>query len=470
MHVVYCAAEVAPFAKVGGLADVLGSLPKAMAQSKAAQLAGLKQTLIMPLYGCIDTGKYGITKTDRAFAVQDGGQDYPISVWEGKLPGSDVPVCFIDNVELMSSRQTVYPYGQPELEMRCFRVFSLAVFQLLNQLGIEPDILHIHDWHTAQLAKTLKQLQSEGRFTKTRSILTIHNLAYQGVWDDTNQLRDGLEAADHLTTVSPTYAREILTPEYGEGLQDLLNRRQKQLTGILNGIDPEVFDPGSDAFIPFHFDAGKPQPGKGGCKEALQQELGLPVDPNVPLIGFVSRLVDQKGLDILMPVIDELAGENIQWAILGSGDPKYEEALKRWNETTTQIRCYVGFNLAIAQKIYAGSDFFMMPSRFEPCGLGQLIALRYGSIPVVRAVGGLADTIVDADASPGTGNGYSFADYTSDALKATVDRAIRAYHQRDAFNALVQRAMQQDFSWTRSAEVYLDLFRQVLNQAPAGVA
>lgn len=467
MKIVLCAAEVVPFAKVGGLADVMGSLPKALAE------IDLAPTVVMPKYGLIDPDKYQLEKTDIAYDVQLDGQTYPVSVWKGTLPGSDVTTYFVDNVE-MFGRDSVYPYGQLEVEIRSFRFLGKALFGLLETINLFPEVLHLHDWHTAPIAVELvEKRQHDKRYENVRSIFTIHNLAYQGVYGDTNWLKEGLRHADALTTVSPTYAREIQTPQFGEGLQDLLVSRSKDLHGILNGIDMALLNPKTDHFIAQHYDAREFVGPKAACKEAIQKELGLPVEPETPMIGFVSRLVDQKGLDIMMPAIhmvnEKLGGKGFQFAILGSGEPRYEEQFKQLNEQYPHIRTFIGFNLALAQKIYSGSDFFAMPSAFEPCGLGQMIALRYASIPVVRSVGGLADTVFDVRSDKEKGNGFVFSDYTPEAFADTILAALEYYKNQSAWLDLVRRSLSEDFGWQRSAKTYQDLYASLAKKAPAAV-
>ncbi|MEB3287752.1 MAG: glycogen/starch synthase [Vampirovibrionales bacterium] len=471
MNIVLCAAEVVPFAKVGGLADVMGSLPKALAEIE------LTPTIVMPRYGLIDPEKWNLVKTEYAYGVELDDKAYNIEVLKGALPGTEVPVYFIENTE-MFGRDSVYPYGQAELEINSFRLLGKALFGLLERLNLFPEILHLHDWHTAPIALELNEKRkNDPRYASVRSVFTIHNLAYQGVYGDTNWLREGLSNADALTTVSPTYAREIQTAEFGEGLESLLQKRSKDLHGILNGIDMALLNPKTDHFIPAHYDATHFAAGKATCKEALQKELGLPLEPETPLFGFVSRLVDQKGLDIMMPAIHQLieklggsekSQKSFQFAILGSGEPRYEEQLKEINAQYPHIRTFIGFNLAMAQKIYSGSDFFIMPSAFEPCGLGQMIALRYGSIPVVRSVGGLADTVFDVREKK-DGNGFCFKDYTAEAFCDTMLAAIDYYKKQSEFSSLVTRALSEDFGWQKSAKTYQELYQSLSKKAPVSV-
>lgn len=455
MQVIFCSAEVAPFAKVGGLADVTGSLPKALITK------GIDPIVIMPRYGCIDPNKHQLELTDIQFNVDFKNGLYAFSVWKGFLPNSSIPIYFLDNRDLISNHDDVYPYGNPDLEVNRFLLFGEGVLEFIRQAELKPDILHCHDWHTANIITKLNDVKSSDPiFKNVRSIITIHNLAYQGHHDGTNWLERGIKEADKVTTVSSSYAKEIQTSEYGEGLDWLLRERANDLSGIVNGIDNELFNPDTDKFIQQQYNAETFQKGKAVCKESIQKELGLEVKPHTPVIGFVSRLVNQKGLDILMPVMEELQHKDVQIALLGSGDPHYEEQLKSFNTNSKNIRSFIGFNLSMAQKIYAGSDFFFMPSRFEPCGLGQLIAFRYGSIPIARKVGGLADTVIDAETNTGQGNGFVFEAYNGNDLSLAIDRALNYYNGTN-WNNLVKRAMTQDFSWVNSASAYQTLYQSI---------
>jgi starch synthase len=460
MKVVFCSAEVAPFSQAGGLGDVVGSLPRALAE------LGVDCAILSPLYGLINTAEKMLEKTDIAFDVQFHGKTYPIVIWKGTLPRSDVPVYFVDNYELFGSRKQVYPYGQPEWELEGFLVFSQATFELLRRVHYRPDILHVHDWHTGSVATTLSDIRPYDQyFSRTQSVLTIHNIHYQGIYGATNWLQEGIIKSDAITTVSPTYAREILTPEFGANLDNVMREYRQKVSGILNGIDTALYNPETDAFITAHYNSETFPEGKKACKADLQNELGLPVDPNVPLIGFVGRLAEQKGLDILLPAMKELEaqGVDIQWAVVGTGDPIMEAALKSLNTTSSHIRSYIGFNTAIAQKVYAGSDLFIMPSAFEPCGLGQMIALRYGSVPVVRGVGGLVDTVFDVRQNPQTGNGFRFDEYSSEHLKHTVSTAAEMYRKKQPWQDLIRRGMAEDHSWQASAEAYMNLYTRLVS-------
>ncbi len=442
--ILFLAAECAPWAKVGGLGDVVGSLPKALAQ------AGTQVAVMMPRYGFIETAP--LKQTSLHAAVPFRGRYEFVSLWQGTLPGSSVPVYFVENATYFAHRTQVYPAGWFELEAEGFLLLCQTVFPLLKALDWRPEILHCHDWHTAPAAYQLRH-HADPWFAPIRSVLSIHNAAYQGEFEGTNWLRAGLGAANQVATVSPTYAQELLTTE-GCGLQDLLNIRG-DLTGILNGIDTDVLNPATDPALVQPY---RTPEGKAANKAALQARVGLPINPTVPLIGVVSRLVEQKGFDLLFPQLERLLARTAQWVILGSGDAGYEATLQAGFEQYPNLKGLVGFDATLAQQIYAASDLFLMPSRFEPCGLGQLMALRYGSVPLVRATGGLADTVIDVREHPDTGTGFAFADYTTDALLRTLDAALATY-KSPHWQALATRAMAQDFSWGKSAQTYLQYYR-----------
>ncbi len=464
MKTVFCSAEVAPFSHAGGLGDVLGSLPRAVSE------LGVDCMIITPRYGLIDPEAHRLEPTGLAFDIQFHGKDYPVTIWKGTLPRSNVPVYFVDNYDLFGARKQVYPYGQPAWELEGFLVFSQSVFELLRRLHYRPDILHVHDWHTGSVAVTLADIRPYDQyFSRTQSVLTIHNISYQGVYGETNWLKEGILKADAITTVSPTYAQEIQTPEFGAGLDGVIRASCQKVSGILNGIDTELYNPQVDAFITTHYDIKTFVQGKAACKEALQMELGLPVEPETPLVGFVGRLADQKGLDLLLPVMKQLeaSGTQVQFVVLGTGDPKMEDALKKLNGTARNVRSYIGFNTALAMKIYAGADLFAMPSAFEPCGLGQLIALRYGAVPLVRGVGGLSDTVSDVREDAETGNGFVFHAYSADKLQETLLDALQIYRDKPVWQDLIRRGLAVDHSWRPSAEAYQKLYARL--NSPAAV-
>ena len=459
MHVAFAAAEAAPFAKVGGLADVVGSLPQAVAR------LGWDVTLYLPLHGTIDRATWGIAGDAPELSVPFGASHvrvaYP-SAWR-----DGVRVVFVANKRIGRDRV----YGAPDDAKRyAFFCRAVAVALAQDERGA-PDVVHAHDWHAALLVPMIAR--------RAPTVYTIHNLAYQGLTSaavlgpvglsrtklpverrgECNPMGRAIARADIVSTVSPRYASEILTPEFGEGLDGLLRQRAADVRGIVNGIDTALFDPGSDPHVARRYTAAD-MTGKSECKAALQSEGGLRVDPEMPLLGVIGRLVEQKGVDLLTAVASDLLEGGAQLAVLGTGDPAYEERWRRLRERyPSRLFLTLGFDAPLAQRIYAGCDLFLMPSRFEPCGLGQLISLRYGTIPVVRAVGGLADTVRDLDEHPRDGNGFSFTQYDRAAFSGALARALRAFRRGgEAWSALRTRAMREDHSWGSSARTYVDLY------------
>ena len=465
MKVLFASAEAYPLAKVGGLGDVAGSLPKALRD------LGHDVRIAMPRYGSIREAK-----DVGSFRVAIGGADHDAKLRTTRI--GDVPVYLIDFAPLFD-RPKVYEY--PDDGQR-FAFFGKAVLDMIPTAAWQPDIVHLNDWHTALAAAYLKTTyRGDDRYRRLRSVFTIHNLQHQGIFDrevfdwaglppetwdpegvefygKMNFLKAGVVYADRVNTVSPTYAREIQTEEYGFGLDGLLRSRASKLSGILNGIDYDVWNPSKDTYIPQKYSKSTLEK-KAKNKSALQKDSGLAVESKVPLIGIVTRLTEQKGLDILIPAIPEIMNLGVQVVLLGTGEPVYEEPLERFSAAKKGFVAYVKYDESLAHRIYAGSDFFLMPSRFEPCGLGQEISLRYGTIPIVRATGGLADTVVDVGADPKTGNGFVFSDYKPGALADAVRRAVEFYRLRRGWKPLQQRAMGRDLSWRASAQAYSDLYK-----------
>ena len=465
MKVLFASAEAYPLAKVGGLGDVAGSLPKALRE------LGHDVRIAMPMYGTIREAK-----DVGSFPVAIGGADHEAKLRTTRI--GEVPVYLIDFAPLFD-RPKVYEY--PDDGQR-FAFFGKAVLDMIPTAGWQPDVVHLNDWHTALAAAFLKTTyRGDERYRGLRCVFTIHNLQHQGLfgrevfdwaglppetWDPEgvefygrmNFLKAGVVYADQVTTVSPTYAREIQTPEYGFGLEGLLRSRASKLSGILNGIDYDVWNPAKDPHIPQKYSKSTLEK-KAKNKSALQKGAGLAVESKIPLIGIVSRLTEQKGLDILIPAIPEIMNLGVQVVLLGTGEPVYEGPLERFSAAGKGFVAYVKYDEALAHRIYAGSDFFLMPSKFEPCGLGQEISLRYGTIPIVRSTGGLADTVSDVGANPKTGNGFVFTDYTPGALADAVRRAVEFYRMRRGWRPLQQRAMGRDLSWSASAQTYADLYK-----------
>jgi starch synthase len=476
LKILVVSAEVAPFAKVGGLADVAGALPKAL------RALGHDVRVVMPRYGSIDRERYQFRRILTGLNVQLAQQSIEADVFEGRI-GDQVPLYLIDNDQFFG-REGMYGFWDDDAR---FIYFSRAALQMLQPIGFQPDVIHVNDWHTAIIPNMLDKLYRPSPFYgQIASVLTIHNLAFQGVFgygalhlanldpwglirpgitglDDTvNLLGRGLYFADMVNTVSRRYAEEILTPEFGEGMDPLLRMFEHKLSGIINGIDYDVFNPASDRMIVSRYD-GDSLDRKVENKLALQREVGLPEDAGVPVLGLISRLYDQKGLDLVSNIMWGLTRLNLQLVVLGAGEPRYEEMFRNAaRENSQKVSATIGFKPVLAQHIYAGSDMFLMPSRFEPCGLGQLISLRYGTIPIVRATGGLADTIQDWDPVAGAGNGFVFSAYDHWDLYAQVVRALENFRQPQLWRRLQHNAMSTDVSWNRSAEEYVGLYRSAI--------
>jgi starch synthase len=478
LKILLVSAEVAPFAKVGGLADVAGALPKAL------RAMGHDVRVVMPRYGSIDVEKYRLHPVLRELPVPLAHQRVNASVLEGRI-GQDVPVYFIDNPQFFG-REGMYGFWDDDAR---FIYFSRAALEMLRPLGFQPDVIHVNDWHTAIIPNLLAKLYAADPFyADIATVLTIHNLAFQGVYgygtlhlaeleqwgliksgiagldDIVNLLGRGVWFADVVNTVSNRYAEEILTPEYGERMDPLLRLFKSKLHGIINGIDYEVFNPQTDASIAAHYELGSIER-KLDNKRALQREVGLPADASIPVIGLISRLYDQKGLDLIANIMWGLMRLNLQLVVLGAGDGRYEEMFRaNARDNPLKVSATIGFKPVLAQHIYAGSDIFLMPSRFEPCGLGQLISIRYGTIPIVRATGGLADTIEDWDPVERTGNGFVFTAYDHWDLYAQVVRALETYRQPQLWQRLQANAMSTDVSWANSADKYARLYRMATSR------
>jgi starch synthase len=444
--------------------------------------------VVMPRYGTIDVERYQLKPVLRGLPVPLAQQSLPADVLEGRI-GGDVPVYFIENSQFFG-REGMYGFWDDDAR---FIYFSRAVLEMLKPLDFRPDVIHVNDWHTAVIPNMLARLYDQDPFyTQIATALTIHNLAFQGVFgygtlhlanldswglikpgiagldDIVNLLGRGLWFCDVINTVSNRYAEEILTPEYGEHMDPLLRLFRGKLYGIINGIDYEVFNPSTDPNIAARYDLDSVEK-KVENKLALQKEVGLPQDPKIPVIGLISRLYDQKGLDLISNIMWGLMRLDLQLVVLGAGDAKYEEMFKaNARDNPRQVSATIGFKPVLAQHIYAGSDMFLMPSRFEPCGLGQLISLRYGTIPIVRATGGLADTIQDWDPVAHTGNGFVFEAYDHWDLYAQVVRGLENFRQPHQWRRLQRNAMSTDVSWTNSAHKYVTLYQTAIrNHAEA---
>ncbi|MGC9397610.1 MAG: glycogen synthase [Anaerolineae bacterium] len=479
LNVLFLASESVPFAKVGGLADVANALPKALRH------LGLDARLLIPWYGGIRSQDYEFRRVGPSIGVPLGPGEAPIQLLETEI--DDLPVYLIWNDQYLSSRKQVYGFNN---DPQRFTFFSRAVIAALPQLSWKPDVIHANDWHTAPVVSWLKYYGRDEAFYKDIATLyTIHNLAYQGICGrlilrfarmeaichlpveppgQVNWMAQGIANADLVNTVSPTYAGEILSSDAGMGLEALLQQRKDRFFGVLNGIDVKAWNPATDPALPQVFDVTSLRM-RSVNKAALQREAGLRARDDIPLLGVVSRLDRLKGLDIMIPALETmLAEENVQAVVLGTGDPDYETQLRdlqaRFPE---QLRAYIRFDERLARQIYGGVDIFLMPSLVEAGGLGQMLAMRYGAVPVVRATGGLADTVTDLDDKPNLGTGFVFRPYTAEALVGALRRALFVYRRQERWQDVQRRAMQKDFSWGASARTYIDLYRRAIAVHPS---
>ncbi|WP_048748449.1 glycogen synthase GlgA [Paenibacillus sp. P22] len=473
MNVLFVTSEAVPLAKTGGLADVVGALPKALLEN------GVGASVILPKYESIPWKHLQHFETIDTFSVQMGWRMQYCGLLRGEVGG--VVYYLIDN-EHYFRRGGLYGYGDdPER----FVFFSIAVLEAVRRMDTRFDVLHCHDWQAGLVPFLLKRRYFQDEVLGgIRTVFTIHNLRYQGIFGQQEMMdmigmgpeifsegglefhgaascmKGGLLYADKLTTVSPSYAEEIKTAYYGEGLDGLLRWRAADLAGIVNGIDTADFDPAADEAL--HAKLGGSAPYKLANKLALQREMGLPERADVPVIGIVSRLVEQKGFDLIDAVFGELLEEDVQFAILGSGEWKYEEMFRQASHSRYD-KCSIrtGFDDGLARRIYAGSDLYLMPSQFEPCGLSQLLALRYGTVPIVRETGGLKDTVQPFNEYTGEGNGFSFAHYNAHDMLYTIRRALHYYRNEQAWKVIVSNGEKDDYSWSRSAKSYIGLYEQL---------
>jgi starch synthase len=479
MNIVIATPEALPFAKTGGLADVAGALPKAIAA------LGHKVSLFMPLYREVLLSGFKPKPTGVTINVPLGKRVLEVEVL--KLRHGAVTIYFLKRDEFFDRS---YLYGTHEGEyfdnLERFVLFSRGTLEAMGVLKIRPDVLHLNDWQCGLISAYIKSIYKSS-FPGTACLFTIHNIAYQGLfnstffdltglpeefygvegiefWGKINLLKAGLVSSDIITTVSKGYSKEIQTPEFGYGLEGILAERKSELYGVLNGVDYSVWNPETDEFLAANYSAkSKSMKGKSECKKALIKEYGLKIKQGTPLIGIISRLSDQKGFDILAEAMDSLMAMDVGLVLLGTGEKRYHELfLKMSKKYPDKLGVNIGFDNPLAHRIEAGSDIFLMPSRYEPCGLNQIYSLRYGTIPVVRATGGLDDTIVDF--AKGKGNGFKFKEYTSDALLERLRQCLIVYKDKKSWNALRRRAMSEDFSWDSSAKRYVELYKKAINK------
>jgi starch synthase len=480
MKILFAASEAAPFAKTGGLADVAGSLPRALAS------LGHEVSVVMPRYRRVDVRALEL-KHIASFTVPLGTWKERCDVLKGTM-GKNVTVYFIDK-DVYYDRPGLYgtAAGDYSDNAERFIFFSRAVPELCSALNLRPDIIHCNDWQTGLVPLYLKELYGTTEaLGRAKTVFTVHNLGYQGLfwhwdmrltglgwdvftpegiefWGKMNLLKAGLVSADVITTVSKTYSREIQTPEYGCGLEGVLLKRSADLYGIVNGIDYAAYDPAHDRVIGRNYTALR-LAGKAACKKKLLRLVNL-ADADSPLIGMVTRLVNQKGLDILTEALPEIMSLGAGLVILGTGDPVYHGLLTdAADRYPGRMRVMLQYDDDLAKNIYAGCDLFLMPSQYEPCGLGQMIAQRYGTVPVVRRTGGLSDTVTDYNPRTGRGTGFLFDDYSAEALTECVRNALEVYGSRAKWRLLMQAGMKRDFSWEHSAKEYVKLYRMVMRK------
>lgn len=470
------AAEIVPFAKAGGMADVVGALPKSL------KALGHDVRLVMPRYGQVQPERFNLQPIFDEVSVPIGAYHEKVRILQGTI-GENIPVYFIDAPRFFD-RENIYGYTD---DGDRFILFCRAALEATRALGWSPDVIHCNDWQTGIVPNWLHTIYHDDPFfADAATVYTIHNLAYQGIFgrrilevagvtaggflypevvelaNVVDIMARGILFADAITTVSERYAQEILTPTFGEKLDPMLRSRRDRLFGILNGIDYQEMNPTTDRYISAPFDAQSLEQ-RAINKQTLQERAHFPLKPDVPLLAMISRLADAKGFDLMAQIAQPLIAQGVQLIVLGIGSQQYHELFQslaaRYPE---QVAIFLTFNSELAQTIYAGCDMFLMPSRFEPCGLGQLIAMRYGSVPVVRSVGGLADTVHEYDPNTGSGNGFTFTHYDPWELFAAIVRAIELYRFKDAWRVLQQRCMAADHSWQASARRYVEVYRQAM--------
>ena len=481
MKIAFVSTEVVPFAKTGGLADVAGSLPRELVK------LGCDVKLFMPKYFLVDESLRGLKYSWNIgeMPIRINGIIRSVHIHQAKLPDSEIDVYFIDCPHYFH-RYRIYTDDFDEDER--FILFSKAVIETLQRLQWAPDVIHCNDWQTGLVPLFIKDNYGWDRFfDKAATLFTIHNIGYQGRFSKSvllsaeirgdlfytggpvehdggiSFMKTGISFSDIINTVSNTYAHEILTPEFGAGLEKALQQREEDLFGVLNGVDYDVWNPETDKHLPYNYSINDLS-GKLKNKKFLLEHFGILFKENVPLIGIVSRMVLQKGFDIFADSIKDLMKLDAQWIILGSGEERFED-LFRWlsNQLPGKVGSYIGYNNELSHLIEAGADMFLMPSRYEPCGLNQIYSLKYGTVPIVRKTGGLADTIKDWDEENHfgfkDGNGFSFYDYSGFALYKSVERAVNTFKHNDIWKKIQTNGMKLDFSWTRSAEKYMELYK-----------
>ncbi len=488
VNILIASSEVVPFSKTGGLADVCGALPIEL------ERLGYRTSLFTPAYRCVYEAGLPIEPTGIELEIPIGQNLVKGSLLKTRLPEGDTPVYLVQQDDYFD-RPGIYSDNGTDYKDNCERYvfFCRAILESIAQLGLDVDLIHANDWPTALLPALLKvEYNQNPKYAEIASLFTIHNLAYQGQfwhWDmlltgidwkyfnytqmeyhgGLNLMKTGLVFADSISTVSPRYSEEIQSSPHGCGLEGVLQHRRESLSGILNGIDTTLWNPATDDLLTAQYDSQTWQEGKAANKKALAEQVGLPHREDVPLIGLVGRLADQKGFDLVAQILPHWAEhEEVQWVMLGTGEERYHDLLRGLAERFPEkLAVRLEFSEELAHRIEAASDMFLMPSRYEPCGLSQLYSLRYGAVPIVHATGGLADTITNAwegTVQAGTANGISFDDYAASALDNAIRRAHEAYVDRSVWEQLVTTGMQQDWSWNRSARDYIELYQQTVTR------
>jgi starch synthase len=486
MKIAFVSSEVFPYAKTGGLADVAGSLPIELAK------LGHEVKVFMPNYNSIDHNKYFINRREdiAEFPVRVGGWDRSVKLYNSFLPNSNVEIIFIDHPYYFH-RNKIYTNNWDEDERFIF--FQKGMIESLQRLQWKPDIIHCNDWQTGLIPLLVKDNYKWDKFFDNIAfVYTIHNIAYQGRFGkdtllraeidekffnppgiiehdgDVNFMKAAIMMSEVVNTVSNTYAKELLTSEYGAGMENYLKYREQDFYGIINGIDYDIWNPEKDKLIPHHYSIDNFE-GKKKNKQHLVEKFGLSYHENIPLIGIISRMVSQKGFDIIAPIMNDLMKMNIQLVVLGSGESHYQSLFNQYAYYyPDKVGAYIGFNNELSHLIEAGSDIFLMPSHYEPCGLNQIYSLKYGTVPVVRKTGGLADTVQDWNEynsyGMDIGNGYSFYDYSSSALLQSIKRAVNDFHNKPVWEKIIRNGMVKDYSWKHSAEEYVELYKKAVQK------
>lgn len=487
MKIAFASSEIVPYAKTGGLADVAGALPREL------EKLGNKVKVFIPKYYEINEHEYGHVYDSLIgeLKITTNGYEHSVHVFYGKMPHSNVDIYFVHYPNFFHRKQFYNSNDWDEDER--FILFSKAVIQIMQKLGWSPDIIHVNDWQTALIPVLLRENYGwDSLFHKTKTVLTIHNIGYQGRFGlesyrraelpehlyenngwlshegDSNFLKAGILYSDIINTVSKTYANELLTPEYGHGMDGYLWYRHSELYGIVNGIDYNIWNPETDKLIPYNYSINDLS-GKLKNKKHLLNKLGMPYNSEVPLIGIISRLVVQKGFNIIGDALNELLKFKAQFVVLGSGDDHYEYMFQdAFNKSPNKIGVYFGYNNELAHLIEAASDIFLMPSNYEPCGLNQIYSLKYGTVPVVRKTGGLADTVQDwnehNEYGEDIGNGFSFYEYSGKALLESVKRAINDFNNKPVWRKIQRNGMSKNYSWEHSAKEYVELYEKALEK------